>query len=267
MDLIYITNQPEEARLACEAGVSRIMLDLETLGKEERQKSRNAHMSDHTLDDLPALRATLPKGSLMVRINPAGAHSEDEISAVLDHAPDMIMLPMVTRLEEIDAIAGFISGRAHFIPLIEHCAAFDVLELIAAHDDVDELYLGLNDLSLSLSQSFVFEPLIDDWLDRFAAICQSANKPFGFGGIGSVSADLPISASMLLSEHARVGSSRAILSRAFRDVVGSNAFKEEIAAIQHCFTSRQKDLPKTLEENRQTLCAAIHSAIMSAKAG
>lgn len=41
LKLMYITNDPDVAMIAQKAGIDRIWVDLETLGKEERQKGFN----------------------------------------------------------------------------------------------------------------------------------------------------------------------------------------------------------------------------------
>ena len=45
LKLMYITNRPQIARIAERHGVDRIFVDLETLGKEERQAGRSARLS------------------------------------------------------------------------------------------------------------------------------------------------------------------------------------------------------------------------------
>ena len=47
LTLMYITNSPEIALIAQANGVQRVWVDLETLGKEERQKGRNTVKSNH----------------------------------------------------------------------------------------------------------------------------------------------------------------------------------------------------------------------------
>ena len=42
LKLMYITNNPKVALIAQKYGVSRIWIDLETFGKEERQKGINS---------------------------------------------------------------------------------------------------------------------------------------------------------------------------------------------------------------------------------
>ena len=56
---MYITNNPEIALIAEKNGVNRIFVDLETLGKEERQKNMNSVKSHHTVDDVKAVSSVL----------------------------------------------------------------------------------------------------------------------------------------------------------------------------------------------------------------
>ena len=124
------------------------------------------------------------------------------------------MLPMFERLDEIDDIARMIDGRCGFVPLIETAAAFEIAESVAQHAGVDEVFVGLNDLHLSLGLEFLFEPLANGMLDRACAKFARTGKPYGFGGIARVGeGDLP--AEYILREHARLGSTRVNLSRTF----------------------------------------------------
>lgn len=52
LKLMYITNKKEVALIAERYGVDRIWIDLETLGKEERQKGMNTVKSKHTVGDI-----------------------------------------------------------------------------------------------------------------------------------------------------------------------------------------------------------------------
>lgn len=51
LTLMYITNDPAVALIAEKNGVDRIWVDLETLGKEQRQKGLNSVKSHHTIED------------------------------------------------------------------------------------------------------------------------------------------------------------------------------------------------------------------------
>ena len=59
LNLIYITNKPEVALIAQSNGVQRIMVDLETLGNEERQKNMNTVKSNHTVADAETIAKVL----------------------------------------------------------------------------------------------------------------------------------------------------------------------------------------------------------------
>ena len=51
LKLMYITNDLQVALIAQKYGVDRIWIDLETKGKEERQKGRNSVKSQHKVED------------------------------------------------------------------------------------------------------------------------------------------------------------------------------------------------------------------------
>ena len=48
LKLMYITNNPSVARIAQDAGVDRIFIDMEYIGKEERQAGLDTVKSHHT---------------------------------------------------------------------------------------------------------------------------------------------------------------------------------------------------------------------------
>ena len=52
LKLMYITNNPIVALIAEKNGVDRIWIDLETLGKEERQIGINSVKSHHSIEDI-----------------------------------------------------------------------------------------------------------------------------------------------------------------------------------------------------------------------
>ena len=52
---MFITNNPYIAIIAQKCGVERIWIDLETLGKEQRQKNLDSVKSKHTIADIKAV--------------------------------------------------------------------------------------------------------------------------------------------------------------------------------------------------------------------
>lgn len=218
METILITNAPDIAADAEAAGVPRIMVDLENNGKKERQASRNTFISKHQKEDIAAVRSVLKKCQLIVRINPWYAGSPDEIEHAISSGADIIMLPMITALTDLQNFIKEIAGRAKPLPLIETIYSMKNLKEIVKNPDIAELYIGLNDLHLELGMNFLFEPLAIGILDEMIGDIKAAGKSFGFGGIAAIgSGELP--AERILAEHARLGSSRIILSSRFcRDV-------------------------------------------------
>ena len=70
LTLMYITNNPQIAEIAQTAGVDRIWVDMEYIGKEERQGGLDTVKSRHTIADIRKLRPVVTKSELLVRINP-----------------------------------------------------------------------------------------------------------------------------------------------------------------------------------------------------
>lgn len=214
MNTILITNDAAIVADAEAAGVTRIMVDLETMGKKERQASRATFISAHVREDVSKVRAVLKKAGLIVRINPWHAKSKAEIDHAVESGAGIIMLPMITNLAQMEAALAHIAGRVKLLPLVETAYSMAHIADIAEHPAIDELYIGLNDLHLSLGLDFLFEPLALGLLDWMAEKIKPTGKPFGFGGIAMIgSGELP--AERILGEHVRLGSTCVILSSRF----------------------------------------------------
>ena len=56
LKLMYITNDLDIALIAQKYGVDRVWIDLETIGKEERQKGHDTVKSHHTVDDIRKIK-------------------------------------------------------------------------------------------------------------------------------------------------------------------------------------------------------------------
>ena len=52
LKLMYITNRIDVAKIADETGVDRIFIDLEYIGKEDRQQGLDSVKSYHTVSDI-----------------------------------------------------------------------------------------------------------------------------------------------------------------------------------------------------------------------
>lgn len=214
LSLLFPTKDPAIAAHALDCGADRIFVDLEILGKVERQGHLDTRISRHSLQDAIRIRRALPEAPLLVRINPVNPGTTEELEAVLDAGADVVMLPMFTTRKEVARVVAQMRGRAVLSILVETAAAAVMLPHILAEDGIGEVYIGLNDLHLGLGLDFLFEPVANGLLDRLADTIRARGLPFGFGGIGRMGSG-PFPADRVLSEHVRLGSSFCILARSF----------------------------------------------------
>lgn len=102
-----------------------------------------------------------------------------------------------------------VDDRAKICIMIETAAAMSRLDKILAVPGVDELFIGLNDLHISMGLTFMFELLSDGLVEYIANKCNNVGMPFGFGGIARIGeGDLP--SDNILGEHVRLGSTSVI---------------------------------------------------------
>lgn len=263
LTLMYLTGDPQIAQIAEASGVDWIFVDLEILGKQERQGHLDTVISGHTMDDLRAVRDVVSKAQLLVRVNPINAASSAEIEEVISSGADIIMLPYFTSSEEVAEFIGFVDGRARTCLLLETPAAVENIDEILAVDGIDFIHIGLNDLHLGYGLNFMFDLLANGTVESLCNRVEKAGIPYGFGGIARLGHGL-LSAERVLSEHHRLGSSMAILSRSFCDSSRqvdqseiATLFDEEVTKIRD-FERSLIDADETdLEENRETVVSLV----------
>ena len=66
MELIFITSDVDLAISVQSAGVDRVMVDLEILGKHDRQGHLNTVISNHSLEDVRRIGSVLNISKLLV---------------------------------------------------------------------------------------------------------------------------------------------------------------------------------------------------------
>ncbi len=268
LKLMYITNRPDVAEIAQAAGVDRIFVDMEYLGKAERQGGLDTVQNHHTLADVRKLREVVTSSELLVRVNPIHdaaeglPSSEEEIEAAIDEGADVIMLPYFKTAEEVRRAAAAIRRRARFMPLLETPEAAEAAKEILSVPGVDEIHIGINDLALGYRKKFMFEMLSDGTVERLCLQCRLAGIPYGFGGIAAIGSGM-LPAELILKEHYRLGSSFVILSRSFCNVSADSnmgavrekfetgvrvirSFEREIAAHTEYFEANRQLLVKTV---------------------
>jgi 2-keto-3-deoxy-L-rhamnonate aldolase RhmA len=210
------TADPAVAARADAAGIDRVGVDLERLGKAERQRGLGTWISPHAEADLGALAPMLSRAALFARVNPINPDSRREIEAVIAHGARVLMLPMVETRDEAGRFVDLVGGRAGIVLLVERGEALAAVGPLAAVEGVDEIHVGLNDLALSLGLPNRWLALAGDRLSAAADAVRAAGKRFGFGGIGAVDdAALPIPSDLIYAEYARLGATAALVARAF----------------------------------------------------
>lgn len=218
-----ITNSPSIANHIVENGVKRIFIDLEKLGKKKRQSNLNTWISDHSESDIELIKKNISRGEILVRINPLNKNTKDEIDQVLSNNVDYIMMPMINCYEDVQEFLSLLKKRAKFIPLIETKNSIYDIERILDDPEIHEVYIGLNDLRISMKSKFLFEPLLNGLLEETALKINKRKIKWGFGGIArSGVGEIPCE--NILGEHIRLGSNNVILSRSFHS--NYNTLKE-----------------------------------------
>jgi 2-keto-3-deoxy-L-rhamnonate aldolase RhmA len=236
--LLYITKDPAVGQVAERAGVDWIFVDMEYRGKSDRQAKRDTVISAHTLDDVKAMRQAITRSQLMVRLNPWGEWSPEEVDGVVQAGADIVMLPFFTTTAEVSAFVKQVGGRGKTCLLLETLAGIEVLDEILAVPGIDFVHIGLNDLHIERGTTFMFEFLADGGVDAIAAKLRAAGISFGFGGMARIGGLVP-PAERILAEHFRLGSTGVILSRSFchpSQAIGNEAFEvmfqQEVAKVR-----------------------------------
>ncbi len=273
LELMYITNRTDVAALAESAGVDRIFIDMEYIGKDARQGGLDTVQSHHTVEDINAIRPILKKSQLLVRCNPIHPATKDylssarEIDEICKAGADIIMLPYFKTVSEVKLFVSLVAGRAKTSLLLETKEAEEIIDEIVEVKGIDEIYIGLNDLHLSKNMTFMFELLADGTVEKLADKIKAKGISFGFGGVARVgTGTLP--AECIFGEHYRLGSDRVILSRAFCDISKENS----IEAVGEKLTSGVRDVrnfeeqlktwtPEQFEENRLKTVEGVNKVV------
>ncbi|MBQ6677891.1 MAG: aldolase [Clostridia bacterium] len=272
LKLMYITKRPDVALIAEHAGVDRIFIDMEYIGKELRQGGLDSVKNHHTVEDVRNIRAVLTKSDLLVRVNPIHeatdkyCSSEEEIDAVIEAGADIVMLPFFKTALEVEKFVAFVGGRAKTLLLLETPEAAAAIDEIVAVPGIDEIHIGINDLSLGLGKTFMFELLADGTVEALCLKIRKAGIPYGFGGVAAVgTGTLP--AESILKEHYRLGSSMVILSRSFcnADEIG------DIEIIRKIFETGVREMrsfekeievhSRYFDENRAAVAESVRTIV------
>ena len=148
LTLMYITNNLVTASIAQNAGVDRVWVDMEYIGKELRQGGMDTVQSHHTIEDIKAVRGAIEQAELLVRINPIHeatadyGSSEEEINATIATGADIIMLPYFKTAAEVKKFVDLVAGRAKTMLLFETPESVDAIDEILDISGIDEVFIS-----------------------------------------------------------------------------------------------------------------------------
>lgn len=273
LKLMYITNKPWVAKIAEEAGVDWIFLDMEFIGKDARQGGLDTVQNHHTVKDVANIKAAVKKAKVLVRVNPIHdalpnyPFSKDEIDATINAGADIVMLPFFKTVEEVKQFISYVDGRAKTLLLIETVEAANLVDEILEVPGIDMIHLGLNDMHLELGMKFMFELLANGTVEKLGNKIKAKGIPFGFGGIATLDGGA-LPGSMVLKEHVRLGSSMVIVSRSFcnTDIVMDpdevrHIFNTGIKAIRDFESAVENESNDFFEKNREDVVKAVQTII------
>ena len=192
--------------------------------------------------------------------------SEEEIEAAIQAGADIVMLPFFKTAAAVKRFLKIVDGRVKTMLLLETPEAVDALNEILTIPGIDEIHIGINDLSIGYGKRFMFELLTDGTVERLCRKIRQKGIFYGFGGIASLGRGL-VPAEMIIKEHYWLGSQMAILSRSFCNVDRY----DDMDAVEEIFFRGVREI-RTLEEecarharyfteNRKQLEAAVRNAV------
>ena len=273
LKLMYITNNPQIATIAESCGVDRIFIDMEYIGKEERQAGLNTVKSHHTIADIVNIRSVISSAELLVRINPIHektnnyCSSKDEIGAAIDAGADILMLPMIKSAKQVEEFIRVVDGRAKTMLLLETAESNENIDEFLRVEGIDEVHIGLNDMHLAYRKKFMFELLTDGTVERLCGKLKAKGIPYGFGGIARLGYGM-LPAEKVIMEHYRLGSTKAILSRSFCNATEitdmqelKTLFQLETNKIRLFEESLKSYSLQDFENNRQEVCSLVSAII------
>jgi hypothetical protein len=254
--LTLLTDDPALAAIADRAGVDRIGLDLERLGKAERQAGEDTRLSEHRIEDLGLVGAAIRRAALFARLNPIHDGTRAEVETALAHGAKVLMLPYFRTVREVETFAAAVGGRAHVIILVETAPALTRIRDILAVPGIGEVMAGLNDLRFALGVRNHFEVLASPLIDALAAATRRAGLAFSIGGVSRPDDALPVPPDLVLAQYPRLHATGAWLSRSFvRSLPEDMDFAAALAPIRRRLTEWSRAPVEELERARDELAA------------
>jgi 2-keto-3-deoxy-L-rhamnonate aldolase RhmA len=254
--LIYFTANPIKAKSAFDAGVDAVLVDCENNGKEKGQTGYNTEINYHKPIDIAKVRDVNPKGRIFCRVNSAKTTSNfEDINMAINSGAEGIVLPLVESKEDIEKTNEIINKRALLIAMIETEAGYQNIEEIV-QSEIDAVYVGLNDFSISRQGAPLFEPLIDGTIQQIITKC---NVPVGVGGVTAPQAGWPIKSQTIIQEYQRLGVKFSILRRSFEEAIKLQPIEEVVTEIRKAYDHASLRNLEKIEDDSDLFEASIYN--------
>ena len=266
---IAFCNKSELAVALEAAGLDTIYIDLEKIGKAERQSGTPSWITDHVAADISDLRRFLSSSRLGVRLNPLGSYTKAEIKEAIDRGADLLMLPMFRTLDEVDEFLGLVNNRVKVDLLEETKESLSCIRNFVPDKRVNSVHFGINDLSMDFGLKFMFEVIDKNLLKGSCEHLHSRGITIGIGGVGHLISE-PLSAECILAKHIRHKSSQAILSRSFLSSLDYSSQSHlidsastSLSQLHKCADHMREVDSKTLAQYEQEFSRVVKEVVMN----
>lgn len=257
--LTAITSDPALICAADGAGVDRVGIDIERIGKVRRQGHiAGARISEHQLDELAIVAGHVKQAEVFVRVNPIHAGSPTEIDRAIELGARVVMLPQFRFPWEVERFVSLLRGRATAVLLLETAEGLAQIDEIIRVGGIAEVMVGLNDMHLALGMANHFEVVASDVMVRIGEVVRGAGLRFGFGGVARPDDhSLPVPPDLVIAQYGRLGATSAWLSRSFfhglcpADVAGA------VEQVRACLTMWQEQPEAVLAARQQELVSHL----------
>jgi len=265
MILSLISNKPNEIKIALDAGIQRVMIDLEKETKIDRQKGKGLFLTDHTINDLITCTSSTNCNCVVVRINSIHEHTKAEIDAICNNSNvQYIMLPYFKSMQEIDIFLKHLPSSVKSILLFENYQSIALAQNIIDNFKIDEAFIGLNDLALSLKYNSIFKIFEEPTIYRTLEMFKNAGIPFGLGGVGNMLLkNLPIQPDLFFLFQLCLGCERGLLSRNFRSIFSMDNWQEIFEVNMEIISKHQKMHVTFSDMDRQNVIQTFQQKVSS----
>lgn len=231
--LTMLTTDPALAAAGDRAGVQRIGIDFEHLGKAERQAGYDTRVSRHEWSDLAVVAAVLDRGRAFARLNPIHDGSAAEVETALSCGARVLMLPFFRTAGEVERFVALVRGRAETMVLVETAPAAVRIRDIIAVRGVDEIMIGLNDLHLQLGVANHFEVLVSPLMEGICHALRADGRPFSVGGVARAGdRAMPVPSELVYAQYPRLGATGGWLTRSFLKDLDADELPAAVAALR-----------------------------------